>query len=129
MSAIEKLRGKFSELYIDLYGDRIRQISGNILSVKIEEKSTLWILKKITIILMIKPDKNKSIIQCRYIKTRFFKKPSFIKIKQGNKVVIQGLAPDENKDKNKFITILNIKNVTTKTELYPMYIKKEKKKK
>lgn len=60
-------------------------------------------------------------------KKRWFKKPDFISIKQGNLLLLQGLKSKsikKNKEKKKetreFIQLLNVRNMSTKKDLVPM---------
>ena len=62
------------------------------------------------------------IIKCKYKKNRWFKKPVFIQLSQGNLVIVQGLKPKKNKKKentSEAVEILNIRNLTTKKDLVP----------
>ena len=52
MSFKEKFAKYYSEAYLKKYGDRITQVQGNLLSIKIYEKSILWIFHKLTVSLV-----------------------------------------------------------------------------
>ena len=39
----DKLAKYYTESYIKKYGDRLAQVQGNVVSVKVEEKTILWI--------------------------------------------------------------------------------------
>lgn len=73
MGFTDKLNKYYAENYIKKYGDRLAQIQGNVVSVKIEEKTILWILHKITVTLLVRPDRSKNIVKCTYKKKKWFK--------------------------------------------------------
>lgn len=119
----EKLAKYYTDSYIKKYGDRLAQIQGNVVSVKVEEKTILWIFHKITAVLIVRPERSKSVIKCVYKKNKWFKKPTFMTINQGNLVVIQGLKGKKgkkSKESREIIEIMNIKNLTTKKDLVPV---------
>ncbi|NEZ46384.1 hypothetical protein FDF74_04045 [Clostridium niameyense] len=120
MSFKEKLGKYYTEAYLTKYGDRITQIQGNAVSVRVEEKSILWIFHKITATLLIRPERSRMIVKCIYKKKKWFKKPNFINISQGNYVLIQGLKGKKGKDNRETIEILNVRNMTTRKDLIPM---------
>ena len=55
MSFKEKLTQYYTQSYLKKYGDRLTQIQGNVVSVKIEEKTILWIFHKLTATLLVRP--------------------------------------------------------------------------
>lgn len=120
MSIKEKFAKYYTENYLRKYGDRLTQIQGNVISVKIEEKTILWLFHKLKATLIVKPDRSKSVIKCVYQKNRWFKKPSFITINQGNLVIIQGLKGKKGKEDRETISIMNVRNLTTKKDLIPV---------
>jgi hypothetical protein len=116
----EKLAKYYTDSYLKKYGDRLTQVQGNVVSVKVEEKTILWIFHKLTAVLIVRPDRSKSVVRCVYRKNRWFKKPTFMSINQGNLVIIQGLKGKKGKkakDNKEGIEIMNIKNLTTKKDL------------
>jgi hypothetical protein len=116
----EKLASYYQNSYLKKYGDRLTQVRGNILSVKIEEKKVLWIFNKLKVSIIVKPDRSKGVIACAYKKNRWFKKPAFISVNQGNLVIIQGLKGKKGKGNREVIEILNVMNLTTKKDLFPV---------
>lgn len=116
----EKMQKYYTDNYIKKYGDRMTQFQGNILSTKIEEKTILWIFHKITASIIVKPDTSKMVIKCSYTKGRWFKKPDFIQVNQGHKVIVMGLKGEKGKDGSELITIMNLINLTTKVDLVPI---------
>lgn len=108
---------KYADAYLRKYGDRITQVQGHILSVKIFEKTILWIFNKLQVDLVVKPERSKAIVRCQYKKNRWFKKPSFLQLNQGNLVVIQGLKGKKGKENSDIISIMNVRNLTTKKDL------------
>jgi hypothetical protein len=113
----DKLQNYSTKAYMDKYGDRLTQIQGNVVSIKIEEKSVLWIFHKLLVTLIVKPDRSKNVVKCEYKKNKWFKKPSFMSINQGNLLLIQGLKGKKGKGNSETIEVLNIKNMTTKKDL------------
>ena len=55
---------KYSEMFLDKYGDRLNQVQGTILKVEVEEKSILGIFNKLTATLIVKPSDRKNIVRC-----------------------------------------------------------------
>lgn len=121
----ETLAKKYSEAYLNKYGDRLTQVQGHVLSVKMAAKTIFWIYNIITVDILVKPERSKTVLKCQYKKKKWFKKPDFIQLNQGNIVIIQGLKPKKSK-KNKnevadnLIEVLNIRNLTTKKDLIPV---------
>ncbi|KAJ53356.1 hypothetical protein BD780_002291 [Clostridium tetanomorphum] len=126
MGFTDKLNKYYAENYIKKYGDRLAQIQGNVVSVKIEEKTILWILHKITVTLLVRPDRSKNIVKCTYKKKKWFKKLDFISISQGNYVLVQGLKGKKGKENREQLEIMNIRNLTTKKDLIPIEGKEPK---
>jgi hypothetical protein len=116
----EKLAKYYTDSYLKKYGDRLTQVQGNAISVKIEEKTILWIFHKLTVTLILRPERSKSIVRCVYKKNRWFKKPEFISITQGNLLIVQGLKGKKGKENRETIEVMNIKNMTTKKDLVPV---------
>lgn len=116
----EKLASYYQNSYLKKYGDRLTQVRGNILSVKIEEKKVLWLFNKLKVSIIVKPDRSKGVVACVYKKNRWFKKPAFISVNQGNLVIIQGLKGKKGKGNREVIEIINVMNLTTKKDLFPV---------
>lgn len=122
----EKIQNYYTQSYLKKYGDRLTQIQGNVVSVKVEEKTILWIFHKITAILLIRPDRSKNIVKCIYKRNRWFKKPTFMTISMGNLLIVQGLKGEKAKKGKKpkvdseAIQVMNIRNLTTKKDLVPI---------
>ena len=120
MGFTDKLNKYYAENYIKKYGDRLSQVQGNIVSVKVEEKTILWIFHKITAVLLVKPERSKNIVRCVYKKRKWFKKLDFIQLSQGNFVLVQGLKGKKGKENREELEIMNIRNLTTKRDLVPI---------
>ena len=125
MSLKEKISSKFGNYfqnaYMEKYGDRITSISGTVLSIKPIEKNYI-IFNRLMIEMVIKPEVGKKVVKCWYKKNRWFKKPEFISVKQGNKVIIMGVTgeKDNKKENSQQIQIMNVLNLTTKKDLVPV---------
>ncbi|MBV4419118.1 hypothetical protein KM800_07205 [Clostridium tyrobutyricum] len=120
MSLKEKISQYYAKSYFKKYGDRLTQIQGTIVSVKITTKTILWIFNTLKVTLLVRPERSKNITHCSYIKKKWFKKPEFIPIKQGNFVLVQGLKGKAGKGNREQIQLINIRNMTTKKDLVPI---------
>ena len=125
MSFKDKLSGKFNSYfqnaYMEKYGDRITSLSGTILSVKLTEKNYI-IFNRLIVEMVVKPEVGKRVVKCWYKKNRWFKKPEFIAVKQGNKVMVMGVTgeKDSKKENSQEVQIMNLLNLTTKKDLVPI---------
>ncbi|URZ00897.1 hypothetical protein [Clostridium felsineum] len=118
MSFKDKLIESSRDNFFRKYGDRFTNVQGNVLSVKVERKSILWIFNKLIATIIIKPDRSKTVLKCVYKTHKFFKKPTFMNIFQGNLVIVQGLKPKKNSKKpNEAFSVMNIRNLSTKSDL------------
>lgn len=115
----DKMGSYFAEAYTAKYGDRMTSVTGTILSLKVEEGSILGIIKKIHCQMIIKPEIGKNVVKCEYKKKRWFKKPDFIELKQGHKVLIMGLLGDKEKEHSEVVEASNIVNLTTGKDIHP----------
>lgn len=116
----EKLSSHYTNKYLEKNGERLTQVQGNALSVKVETKTIFFIFHIITASILVRPDRSKVTVKCQYKKKKFFKKPTFMTINQGNSIIVQGLKPNKTKKEVKdYIEILNIKNLSTKRDLIP----------
>lgn len=116
----QKLQKSYTDAYLKKYGDRLTQSQGNVVSVKVEEKCILWIFHKIVATIILKPERSKGVIKCVYKRNRWFKKPDFINVSQGNLLIVQGLKGKKGKDNREILQIINIRNLTTKKDLVPV---------
>lgn len=114
----EKISNYYTNSYLEKYGDRLTQFQGVLLSSKIEEKSVLGMFNKLTATVVVRPDRSKVVMKCVYKKNAWFKKPTFINLKQGHNVIIQGLK--SNKDNKEIIEVQNIVNLTTHQDIIPV---------
>lgn len=113
----EKVAKRYADSYYKKYGDRITQIQGRILSVKITTKSILGIFNILKADVVVKLDRNKSIARCNYSVRKWFKKPSLMTLNQGHSVIIQGVKGKKGTKDSDVISIMNIRNMTTKADL------------
>ena len=115
----DKMTKYYSDAYMEKYGDRMTSVAGTILSVKTEVKSILGIFNKLHVFLVVKPEVGKQVVKCEYKKNRWFKKPQFIDVNQGHKVIIMGLKGVKGKANSENILVSNIANLTTRKDLHP----------
>lgn len=115
----DKINSYFTDAYMEKYGDRMTSTSGTVLSVKIQEKSILGIIRTFTAHILVKPDMGKGVVKTLYKSRKWFKKPTFIDVKQGHKVIIMGIEGEKGKENSEVVTISNIANLTTKKDLHP----------
>ena len=115
----DKMTKYYSDAYMEKYGDRMTSVAGTILSVKTEVKSILGIFNKLHVFLVVKPEVGKQVVKCEYKKNRWFKKPQFIDVNQGHKVIIMGFKGVKGKANSENVLISNIANLTTRKDLHP----------
>ena len=115
----DKMTKYYSDAYMEKYGDRMTSVAGTILSVKTEVKSILGIFNKLHVFLVVKPEVGKQVVKCEYKENRWFKKPQFIDVNQGHKVIIMGLKGVKGKANSENVLISNIANLTTRKDLHP----------
>ena len=115
----DKMTKYYSDAYMEKYGDRMTSVAGTILSVKTEVKSILGIFNKLHVFLVVKPEVGKQVVKCEYKQNKWFKKPQFIDVNQGHKVIIMGLKGIKGKANSENILISNIANLTTRKDLHP----------
>ena len=115
----DKMTKYYSDAYMEKYGDRMTSVAGTILSVKTEVKSILGIFNKLHVFLVVKPEVGKQVVKCEYKQNKWIKKPQFIDVNQGHKVIIMGLKGIKGKANSENILVSNIANLTTKKDLHP----------
>ena len=93
----DKMTKYYSDAYMNKYGDRMTSVSGTVLSVKTETKSFLGIFNRLHVWLVVKSDAGKQVAKCEYKRNRWFKKPEFIDISQGHKVIVMGIKGEKGK--------------------------------
>ena len=114
----DKLQKYYADNYMRKYGDRITQANGTVLSVKVEEKKILFVFNKLIATIIVKPEGSKTIVRGTYKANRWFKKPQFISVNQGNLVLLQALKGKKGKENSEMLEIKNIRNVTTRKDLF-----------
>ena len=114
----DKLNKYFQDSYMDKYGDRVASASGTVVSVKFTEKNYI-VIKKLVVDFVIKSDVSKGVVKATYKKNRWFKKPDFIPVKIGHKVIIMGLKGIKGQKDSDVIAIQNVLNLTTRKDLMP----------
>lgn len=126
MGIKQKFAKRYADSYMKKYGDRITQTQGNVISIKVEEKSILWLFHKLKVTILVRPERSKSVVKCIFSKNKWFKKPAFITITQGNLVVIQGMKGKKGKEGREQIQVMNVRNLSTKKDLIPVEGKVQK---
>lgn len=114
----DKLNKYFQDSYMEKYGDRVASASGTVVSVKFTEKNYI-IIKKLVVDFVIKSDVSRGVVKATYKKNRWFKKPEFIPVKIGHKVIIMGLKGIKGQKDSDVIAIQNVLNLTTRRDLLP----------
>ena len=115
----DKLNKYYTESYMQKYGDRISSASGTVVSIKLQEKN-YFIIKSILVDMIIKSDVSKGVIKARYKKKKWLKKPNFIPVSTGHKVMLMGLKGKKGKKDAEVLMLQNILNLTTKKDLIPV---------
>lgn len=118
MGLKDKMNKYLQDSYMEKYGDRVAIASGTVVSVKFTEKNYI-IIKKLIVDLVIKSDTSRGVVKATYKKNRWFKKPEFIPVKIGNKVIVMGLKGIKGKKDADVIVLQNLLNLTTKKDLAP----------
>jgi hypothetical protein len=115
----DKLQKYYADSYLKKYGDRMAQAYGTVLSIKVEEKKILFgLINKLVATVIIKPEGQKNVLRAVYKASKWFKKPEFMTIGQGNIVLLQGLKGEKGKTGSDLFDIKNIRNITTKKDLF-----------
>lgn len=106
------------EVFMDQYGDRLIPVYGNVLSIKVNRKKKFFLWNTLNVSMVVKPQGSRNVQRCTYRKSGF-KVPPFMEIRQGNEVMVQGLKADKakSKDPQDTIEIMNIINITDRTQL------------
>lgn len=68
MSFKDKIAHYYTKSYLKKYGDRLTQVQGTAISVKIKRKTILWIFNKLEVSLLVRPERSKNIVRCSYVK-------------------------------------------------------------
>ena len=118
MGLKDKMNKYLQDSYMEKYGDRVASASGTVVSVKFTEKNYI-IIKKLIVDLVIKSDTSRGVVKATYKKNRWFKKPEFIPVKIGNKVIVMGLKGIKGNKDADVIVLQNLLNLTTKKDLAP----------
>ncbi|KMT21391.1 hypothetical protein [Clostridium cylindrosporum] len=113
----ETISKKYADAYYKKYGDRITQVQGHVLSVKITTKTILWMFNIFTADIVIKLDRTKSVVRCQYKVKKWFKMPGFMNLSQGHSVIVQGIKGKKGKENSDVISVVNIRNLTNKSDL------------
>lgn len=121
----DKLTDMMQQRYLKKYGDRMAAMKGNIINVKITQKSFLFILHNLRVDIMLRPERSKNIVRCYYKKRTWFKKYNLLSLQTGQLIIIQGIKDK----KGEAIQILNIQNLTTKKSIIDVNEIKQKQKK
>lgn len=115
----DKLQKYYADNYLKRYGDRMGQAYGNVLSVKVEEKKVLFgLINNLTATLIVKPEGSKNVVRAVYKVRKWFKKPDFMTLAQGHTVLLQGLKGEKGKPNSEVFDIKNIRNLTTRKDLF-----------
>lgn len=114
------IKNKFEEYqmetFMEQHGDRITPVYGNVLSVKIDRTKKFLFWNVLNVSMVVKPVGSRNVTRCQYKKSGF-KEPAFISIRQGNEVLVQGLKGEKGKNASEVVTIMNVVNITDRTQL------------
>jgi hypothetical protein len=125
MSFKDKLTEMMQQRYLKKYGDRMAAMRGNIINVKITQKSFLFIVHNLRVDILLRPERSKNIVRCYFKKRTFFKKYNLLSLQTGQLIIIQGIKDK----KGEAIQALNIQNLSTKKSIIDMDEVKQKQKK
>lgn len=125
MSFKDKLNDMLQQRYLKKYGDRMTAIRGNIINVKVTQKSFLFIIHNLRADILLRPERSKNIVRCYFKKRTWFKKYNLLSLQTGQLIVVQGLKDK----KGEAVQALNIQNLTTKKSIIDVNELKQKQKK
>lgn len=125
MGLKEKFNSYFTDAYYQKYGDRMASAQGTVLSIKVEESHILWIIRKLTMNIVLKPEAGKGVIKVIYNPKRWFKKPKSVDVKQGQKILAMGLWGE--KKLSDYLVAQNIVNLNTNKSIQPFDMSELKK--
>lgn len=109
----DNLNKELQNRYLKKYGDRMTALRGNIVNIKIAEKSFLFFIHNLRVDILLRPERSKNIVRCYYKKRTWFKKSNLLNLQNGHLIVVQGLRDK----KGEAIQIMNIQNLTTKKSI------------
>ncbi len=118
MGLKDKMNKYLQDSYMEKYGDRVASASGTVVSIKFTEKNYL-IIRRLIVDLVIKLDTSRGVAKATYRKNRWFKKPEFIPVKVGHKVIVMGLKGIKGEKDADVIVLQNLLNLTTRKDLAP----------
>ena len=118
MGLKDKMNKYLQDSYMEKYGDRVASASGTVVSIKFTEKNYL-IIRRLIVDLVIKLDTSRGVTKATYRKNRWFKKPEFIPVKVGHKVIVMGLKGIKGEKDADVIVLQNLLNLTTRKDLAP----------
>jgi hypothetical protein len=84
----------------------------------VEEKKYLWLFNVLTATIILKPEGSKNVVRSVYKAKRWFKKPDFIAVNQGNVILVQALKGKKGSEASEVLEVKNIRNVTTRKDLF-----------
>jgi hypothetical protein len=113
MAFRDTLNEMMQKRYLKKYGDRMTALRGNIVSIKVTEKTFLFIVHNLRVNIVLKPERSKNIVRCYFKKRTWFKKYNLLNLQTGHLIVVQGLKDK----KGEAVEILNIQNLTTKKSI------------
>jgi len=109
----DTLNEALQKRYLKKYGDRMTALKGNIINVKITEKTFLFFIHNLRVDILLKPERTKNIVRCYFRKRTWFKKYNLLNLQTGHLIIVQGLKDK----KGEAVEILNIQNLTTKKNI------------
>jgi hypothetical protein len=118
----DTLNEMLQQRYLKKYGDRMTALRGNIINVKVTEKTILFFIHNLRVDILLRPERSKNITRCYMKKRTWFKKYNLINLQTGQLIVVQGLKDK----KGEAIEILNIQNLTTKKSIIDIDQAKQK---
>lgn len=113
MSFKDDLNEMMQKRYLKKYGDRMTALRGNIINIKITEKTFLFFIHKLRVDILLRPERSKNIVRCYFRKKTWFKKYNMINLQTGHLIIVQGLKDK----KGEAVEALNIQNLTTKKSI------------
>lgn len=120
----DNLNEALQKRYLKKYGDRMTALRGNIINVKVTEKTFLFFIHNLRVDILLRPERSKNIVRCYFKKRTWFKKFNLLNLQTGHLIIVQGLKDK----KGEAVEILNIQNITTKKSILDIDIKQRQQK-
>jgi hypothetical protein len=70
----DNLNEALQKRYLKKYGDRMTALRGNIVNVKVMQKTILFFIHTLKVDVLLRPERSRNIVRCHFKKRTWFKK-------------------------------------------------------